>query len=194
MQLFGRPKRSCILREHSFDNMAVLKGKYLSPLVNQHLCCWGVACRIPRSKLQFHSQHCYKVSRCWIPCSSKRRNCSTRMGVRSNNLKEESTLLVPSMIRISDSLYLSPAFKVQTSKAKSHMAQSKLWVSTTLRRGWPWPRASHCLGWRVEGSPLWVWNQELWIDIIIYNPQSLLPLLLRKLYCWISAAYSQITV
>lgn len=171
MQLFGRPKRSCILREHSTKNTAVLKGKYFSCLVDQHLGCWGVARRVLCSKLQLHSQHSYKVNRFWIPCFMKGGIAAQGWVLAATTWcllwKKETALRVPSMMRMSDSLCSSPALKVQVSKAKSHLAQSKLWVSHTLRREWPWPRASHCLGWRVEGSQLWVWKQKLWVDIII---------------------------
>lgn len=166
MQLFSRPKRSCILREHSAKTMAVLKGKYFSCLVNQHLCCWGVACGILRSKLQFPSQHRNKVNRCWIPCFTKGGIAAQGWVVTATTWrplwKDEAALLVPSMMRMPEPLCLSPTFKVQASKGKSHVAQSKLWVSHILRRGQPWLRASHCLGWRGShyrcGIKNWEWT------------------------------------
>lgn len=168
MQLFGRPKRSCILRAHSTENMAVLKGKYFSCLVNQHLCCWGAAYRILWSKLQFQSQHCYRVNSCWIPFMRGEIAAQGWMFPATTwcpSWKEETALLVPGMMRVPDPLCLSPPFKAQISKVKNHVPQSELWASHTLRRGWPWPRASHCHGhshwWRVERFPLWVWYSRI---------------------------------
>lgn len=117
--------------------------KYFSCLVIQHICCWGVASGHLESILQFHSQHSYKVSKCYISCfteggiAARRQVTTWRIW-----LKQKAALLVPRM-KMPELLCLASVFKVWTSEEKEPRGSERVLSglcgedgATSAQRGW----------------------------------------------------------